>query len=211
MHLGIISRAEAQKRNFVVARAADLLPRELHQGFALALANRAIDVPCLTEAAAARAAAHDFQRDAVVYDAEIRHDRLAGEFSRVKVFDDSAHNAGIVHLERRHVDPANIGKLAEQLRLALARALCVPHRERNLRRHVLAVSNEHRVHKRGNRRGIAGTRAAADDQRIALTAVFGQQRDAGKIQHLQDVGIAHLVEERKADDVELLQRTLGFE
>ena len=144
-------------------------------------------------------------------DAEIRHDRFACELRRVQVFDDSAHDAGFVRLERRHIDAADGRKLAEQLRLAPSRALCIPHRERNLRRHVLAVSDQHRVHKRGNRRGVAGAGAAADDQRVVLAAVFCQQRDAGKIQHLQDVGVAHLIEKRKANDVKLLQRATGFQ
>jgi hypothetical protein len=93
-------------------------------------------------------------------------------------------------------------KRFEQFRAALALRFCVAVGVHKVEHHLFPVTNEHRVHKRRNGFRVAGAGATADDERVAFSAFACQERDIRKRQHLQNVGIAHFVEERKAENVE---------
>ena len=54
-------------------------------------------------------------------------------------------------------------------------------------------------------------RPAGDDQRMVRTALSCKQRDAAQLEHRQHVRIGEFVLEAEADDVERVQRTVGFE
>ena len=77
--------------------------------------------------------------------------------------------------------------------------------------HLFAVAHHDRIHERRDRLRIAAAGTAANDERHVFAAIRRAERYAGKIQHGQDVGIAHLIQQRKAYDVELAQSPLCFE
>ena len=77
---------------------------------------------------------------------------------------------------------------------------------------LFAVAHHEQVHKIRQRFGVEGAGAAADHKgRIHLVALLPRQRDVRQLQHIEDVGIAHLVLQRKAHDVEFAHRCEGFQ
>ena len=79
------------------------------------------------------------------------------------------------------------------------------------RQALLAVADDEEVDERGEQLRVLGARAAGDDQRMVEGAVLAVQRDAAEVEHGQDVGVADLVLQAEADQVELAQRREGLQ
>ena len=77
--------------------------------------------------------------------------------------------------------------------------------------HIFAFAQLHHIEKRCHRLAVAHAGAACDHQRIVFIAVFGIKRNAGKLQHGQNVGIAQLILQRKAYNIELAHRVFAFQ
>ena len=75
----------------------------------------------------------------------------------------------------------------------------------------LALSHVEQVKERRNRLRIIGAGAAADYNRIAVTAVRGAKRNLREFQDLQNIGIAHLVLQCDAEKIAFPHGTLTFQ
>ena len=63
----------------------------------------------------------------------------------------------------------------------------------------------------GHRFCIVHTGAAGNNDRILIAPVFGEERNTGKIQHIQDIGVAHFEGHGEAQHIEVLHRAFGFQ
>jgi len=81
----------------------------------------------------------------------------------------------------------------------------------DLRQTRLAVARHKHVDKRRERFGILCTGATRDDQRMMHRPLVATQRDPAQIEHRQQIGIADLVLQRKAENVEFGQRSEGLQ
>ena len=68
---------------------------------------------------------------------------------------------------------------------------------------LLAVADDEEVDERGQHLRVLRARAAGDDQRMVERAVLAVQRNAAQVEHGQDVGVADLVLQAEADQVEV--------
>ena len=66
---------------------------------------------------------------------------------------------------------------------------------------VLALTQLDDIKEIRNRLGVAGAGAARYDQRPAVIAVFGVERDARQVQHGKDIGVGKLVLQGKAHSI----------
>ncbi len=110
--------AEGEEGDVVKTRIVEAIFEDFFQIGQAALAGRAVEYARLTEAAAARAAARDFETQAVVHRAE-GHDLPLGVGRRVEIRDDPASRRGqafaqrlerargIVRVEGRRIDARN--------------------------------------------------------------------------------------------------------
>ena len=73
----------------------------------------------------------------------------------------------------------------------------------DLGEHLLALTDVEEVEEIGHGLGVIGAGTAADDQRAVLATVRGSEGNVGQLQHIEDGGVAHLVLEGEAQEVEI--------
>lgn len=228
---GIIGRAQAHEGNLIVARIGDDLFGQVGQVFRRLFPDRPVEHAGLTETAAAAAAAEEFQDGPVVDDVDVGYDRFRREedvfhigndafldFCRRSRFSDSqalevALCIVLGFIEGRHVVARLLGELLQEALLAARFPLLFPGDDRigqDLRR-FFRFAQEKDVDVIGQGFGVVGTGTAGCHQGHVVAAVFGKERDAGQIEHVEDVGKAHFVLERKADHIEVAYRRLRFQ
>ncbi len=76
---------------------------------------------------------------------------------------------------------------------------------------VFALAEDEGIDEGRERLGVEGAAAAGDDERVIVGALVGPDGDAGEVEHVEDVGVGHLVLEREAEDVELADAMAGLE
>ena len=184
----------------------------------------------MAEAAAADTPAPHLHRDAILHRFNVGHDHLLRVQPFVQVGHDAlGHNSRYIRvagrvgtdgavlivghvIQRRHVHAGNRGGGAVQERRARVAAL-VPHGDiqlHDLRKHFLALTDVEQVEEVRDRLRVIGAGTAADHQRVLLAALARPDRDASQLQHIQHVGVAHLILQGKADEVEHRQRIAAF-
>ena len=227
---GIIAAGQAHQRNFIIARIFHQLARHFHQMIGAALAHGAIQHARLTEPAAARAAAEDFQHDAVVHDFAVGHDQLFRIIRRVQIGDHRlAHNfrraafrlgrdgsnrsigvAGYI-VQARHVDSGDRRAHLQIFRARRAAFLPADVRIDGLIGFHFAIADGKHIHKIRQRFGVERAGAAADHERIIPRAILLQKWNARQIQRFQNVGKAHFILERDAQQIELAYRRAALQ
>ena len=73
---------------------------------------------------------------------------------------------------------------------------------------LLAVADDGGVDEVGDRLGVERRVPAGDDERVAVVAVGGVQRDAGEVERGQHVRVAELGGERQPEQVEVADRAV---
>ena len=199
------------------------------------LAHGAEDHAGLAEAAAAGAAAHDFDGGAVVDyvdegDDEVGHrgrhdgdDAFHHGFGGVGVgWADGSDGAvgGVAGLvERGYVYAGNLGEHGPEFTAGLFRQVyagdeflfpLLVHID-DLEDHFFAFADDHGVEEGAHGLRVVAAGAAGDDERVGGVAVFGAQGKAGQVEHGEDVGVELLVGEREGEDVEPVDRVAGFQ
>ena len=96
--LPVVAGAQRQERHVLISGVFQRLDALFYNCLRLFRAYRAVDMPCLTEAAATHAAAEQLHAHPVVYDLGGRHDRRGRVRRRVKV-----HDNALCHALRRAV------------------------------------------------------------------------------------------------------------
>src|SRR3989441_12500556 len=192
----------------------------------VALAQRTVDVARLAEAAALDAAAHHLDARAVVYHADVRHDRVRGRREAVEVDEHALRDAGARRLERHdlgdrpvrvvagreeggHVEARDVGERAEE-RAAVA-AVPGEHAIADVAHRLLAVAEEDAVEEGRQRLGVEGARPAGDHERMRGAARGGAQRDATQLEHGEEIRVGELVLEAEAEHMEVGEREVALE
>ena len=81
----------------------------------------------------------------------------------------------------------------------------------DLGQHLLALAYVHYVEKVGERLGVDGARSARDENGIAFVTVFGVERYARQVEHIEDIRVQHFVLHRKPHHVELRKGRFGLD
>ena len=220
---GIVAAGQAGQADFLISRGTLQLFGKLHQALQAALAHRAVQHARLAEAAATGAAAHDLQHDAVVNDLRIGHGNLRGIGGLVQVSDNGLDHLGrgfravgrkgrngavlmVGHIvQRRHIDAAQGGKALHAFFAGLAGFLPFQDGAVHLDDGLLAIADHKGVDEVRQGLRVEGTGPAGHHDGIFPAAVLPQQRNAAKLQHGQDVGIAHLILQGEAHHIKLIQ------
>ena len=191
----VVAAGQGQERRLLIARVFERFDALPDNRLRLARPHRAIDIPCLTEPAAADAAAKQLQIHAVVHDLRGRDDRVSRIIASVQIFDDALRHARwcavrrrdvrkravfvIMRLvQRRHVNARNLRRGDQKALLVPA---CVARGAKQLQQlavDFLTLADDHQVEKRRHRLRIAAARAAGKDQRNQLRPVGAAQRNA---------------------------------
>ena len=70
----------------------------------------------------------------------------------------------------------------------------------------LTVAEHKDINKIGNRFAVARTRTACNNQRSKLGSVLGIERYSRKVKHIENIGIAQFILERKAEHIKFIKR-----
>ena len=203
----------------------------LPQAFLRALTRGAIGNACLTEAAAARAAAKELKHGAVVYDVHIGDDGMFCRDRIVHVLHDTLVNhrtrIGVkcIHankipslivdrcIERRHIDAVHTEQLGQEPASSARSARCIPPDKgvADLGQYLLPLADDEEVEEARYRLDVVNAWAAADDERHILTALLRIQRNARQIEHIQHIRVDHLILERESDEVKCTNSVARFQ
>lgn len=235
LNVGVVAAAETEEADLLEAAAGDHLVHRLQDLFHRPLAHGAEDHAGLAEAAAARAAAHDFNGGAVVDDVDVGHDELRHR-GRHDGNDALHHRLGSVWLGRTdggddavgavaclvkggYIDAGDLGEHLPKPAAGLCRQVCAAltlpfplfmHVD-DLEDHLFAFADDHGVEECAHRLRVVTAGAAGDHERVGSVAVGGAQGEPGQVEHSQDVGVELLVGKREGEYVELADRVAGLQ
>ena len=189
------------------------------------LANRTGDHTRVTKTAAARAAAHDLDRRAIMHRIDVGHNELGEGLGQGD--DNSLQNAlryarfigryrphGAVVMvfdivEARHVHALNLGDFSQLIVTGEATNLAKSRGDFN--DDLLTFANDKGIDEIRHRLGIEAGVPARDDQGIAFITIAAENGHAGQINHVQGVGVELLVWQTDAKQVKFAHRSLAFQ
>ena len=223
--MGIIRRAQGEQGDFIVSGGRHQLPGQFHHRFRFPFPDRPVDDPGVAEPAAPAAAPKQFQHDPVVDRVAVGHNGMGGEIQGVQILlrpfvhhfrcrglqrflpgDGTVRPVGDF-IEGRDVDSLDPGHPAQESQPSsrFPFPFPVPVQEGHFLDDPFPVPQHAEIQE--IRQGFAVEHAASPgtDKRIVQGPVFGQNGDAAQVQHVQDVGIGHFIEQGKAQQVEILQ------
>ena len=90
-------------------------------------------------------------------------------------------------------------------------SLCAIIQGDNLDSAVFTFAKREKVEEVCQRLGIKGADTSGKDDVFQTVAVFGMERDAGQIHHVQHIGISHFIADGEGDHIEILHRGLAFQ
>ena len=114
-------------------------------------------------------------------------------------------------IQGRHIDARHPGRCPQEGLPALSPLLHVTVEIQQFVVGCLSLPDIEEVKKASDRLRVVGAGPAPDHDRVAVGPVRRMKRDPGQVQHLQDVGIAELKLERKAQEIKDPHRILGFQ
>ena len=227
----VVGGRERRQGHLVVARRIEERARQRFERLGTALAHGAVCHARLTEAAAACAAAEKLQHEAVVHDAEVRHDGLFQKGRGIEILDDAPidlrrsrliedakpreHAPRIVlgRVKGRHINSRNPRSAAQETAPAVQATLLLPGNQgvAHLDDDFLAVAEHEEVEEVGDRLRIVYARAAADDEGLLVRALRRMERQPCEVKHVERVRDEKFVLQREAKDVEGRNLLEGFE
>ena len=116
-----------------------------------------------------------------------------------------------VLIEGRHVDAVNFAHTQEKFLLRAAVLFRLPVALDDLLCDLLALAERKKVDEVCQRLGIYRAHAAGKDDVLETFPLARQKRHTGKLQHIQNVRVAHLVADRERDQIERLHRVMALE
>ena len=224
----IVAGGQAGERDLLIARVIAGMDAVIGAQVPAAVADGAVDVPRLTEAAAADAAAEQLQRHAVLHDLSAGHDGPHGKIGLVHIVDDALRNLGgrtaarddgghcavvvVRHIvQAGNIDAVQLGGSPQELLLAPALSAGGAVQLHQLHGDVLPLAQADQVDEIRQRLGVVHGGAAGDHQRRQARAVRRVQGNAGQIQHIEDGGERHLVAHGKGHDIKIGNGITGFQ
>jgi len=114
-------------------------------------------------------------------------------------------------VKRRNVDSGDGGQAAQDRDTSLAARPPIAHGVQDLVHGRLTVADQYGVEEVGDRLGVGGARAAADDNWFLLAATLCAAGDACQVEEVRNVDVVELGLQGDADDVELGNRPVGLQ
>ena len=228
---GIIRRRQRSQAHFIVARAVHEISRHLFEFFLGALPRRTIADTRLTETAATGTAAEKFQHGAVMDDIHEGHQRTLHAHGLVHILADPLIDKrfGIFMqgfklfkiairrifrlVEGRHIDALHRQQAFEETSAPADTPGLFPCDKSlgYLNDYFFALAHDKEIEEVGYRLHIVDAGAAAHDKGHILAAVFAPEGNPRQIQHIEHVGVNHLILQGKAKEVKPTKLMLGFE
>ena len=227
--LAVVRGGQAGQAELFIAGVGAQVLCGLVQQAGVALTHGAVEEACLTEPTAAHAAAQHLDAGTVLDGTHHGHHKVGGRGKLVQVLDDGLGDAcrdarlvggdgldpavlAVGHIvERRDVDAGDLCNAQQQFLFGDAALLFgLFDLGADGGQLIFALAQLDHIKEVRNGLRVAGAGAARHDQRPALVAVPGIERDARQIQHGQDVGIGKLVLQRKAHRVKRGERVLAL-
>ena len=109
-------------------------------------------------------------------------------------------------VKRRHVDSGDMAGLAQETRLVPALIFCLFQQLEIFQRDLFPFPQYKQIHKGSQRLRVIAAGAAGQYDRRKAGTVRAAQGQSGQIQHVQNIGICHLIAQRESDGVKLGQR-----
>ena len=110
-----------------------------------------------------------------------------------------------------HIEPGNLGGLLEELRLGPPLPLGFAVELDHLHGDVFPLAERDDIHEGGQGLWVIHAGAAGDHQRGQAGAVLAAQGNPSQVQHVEYIGVGHLIAQGKADDVKLRDRVTAFQ
>ena len=221
---GIICRTQGGQGHLVVAGRIHQLPCQLPEPLAAALTDRTVGSTCLTEAAPPGAAPEKLQHNTVMDNINIWQYRLFHKRHCIHVLNQPLINhlpclrlrglngskepllIVLCMVEGRHINAIQpcgtlqkaLSSPGTSLLLPLAKQAC------HLADDFLSFTQDKEVKEISYRLRVVHARTAAYDKRLLLAPVTAPDGDTCQIQHIQDIGINHLILQGKAQKVKIL-------
>ena len=224
----IIRGGQAGKRDLIVSGRFQRLHRLAVQNLRALLANRAVSKTGLAETAATDAATEHLQIRPVMDDLCRRNDHIRGPVCAVQILNDplgdlfrrtlQCNDGGqcsvivvFMAVESGHIYTGDLGDFLQELLLGPALSLRPVIEAHDLHRDLLALTQREEVYKVCQRLGIVSADTAREHNILQPRPILGMKRDPGKLQHIQNIGIAHLIADGEGNHVEVLHGALAFQ
>ena len=224
----VIGGGKAGKGNFIVAGIVHNLHRLAVEHLRTLLAHRAAAEACLAEPAAPDAAPENLQIGPVVDDFRGGNDHSGGEIGGIQILDDSLGDhrrcaltdlhggKGAVRvilrgIEARHIDAIDLGHLPEEFLLAPSGILRFLIKGNDFHSDVFSLADGEKVDEIRQGLRVEGTNATGKNHVFQTVTIFGMQGDTSQIQHIENIGIGHLIADGEGDHVKIRHRVLAFQ
>ena len=224
----VVGSGQTGKCDLVVAGIFKRFHCLTEQHLRTLLTDRAAGVASLTEPAATDTATEHLQIGTVMDDLGRRNDHLYRPVGIVQILHDplgddtgsaihrSNSGKGAVRIvgmlvERGYIHTGDLGNLKQERILAPAFSLGTVVQRHDLHSDVFALAQREEVNKVRQRLRIVSTHTAREDDVLQVVPVTAVQRNACQIQHIQDIGIGHLIADGEGDHIEILHCILTFQ
>ena len=221
---GIICRTQRGQGHLVVAGRIHQLPCQLPEPLAAALTDRTVGSTCLTEAAPPGAAPEKLQHNTVMDNINIWQYRLFHKRHCIHVLNqplvnhrpclrlhrlDGSKQALLIVLhmvEGRHIDAIQPCYTLQKALSSPGTSLLLPLAEKagHLADDFLSFTQDKEVKEISNGLRVVHARTAAYDKRLILAPVTAPYGNPCQIQHVQNIGINHLILQGKAQKIKIL-------
>ena len=216
--MGVIRCTQGKQGDFIIPSSRDQLFSQFHHRFRLPFPDRPIDDPGVAEPAAPAAASEQLQHDPVMDRIAVRDDGMGGEIQGIQVLlcpfihhfrgcglqclfpcDGAIFSIGD-YVEGGHIDPLDPGNPAQELQPAarLPFPLPVSVQQGHFLDDPFPIPQHTEIQEIRQRLTVEHAAASSTDEGIIQSAVFGQDRDSAQVQHIEDIGIGHFIEQGKA-------------
>ena len=191
-------------------------------------AHRTAGKTCLAETTATDTATEYFQIRSVMDDLGRRHNGLDGPIGIIQILNDPLCNhlgrsltgsdstQGAIFIisrciERRYVHTGNFRNFQKELLFCPIFSLCTIVQSHDLHGALFTLTQREKVNIIRQRLGIIGTNTTGKNNIMQAMTIFGMQRHARKVQHVQNIGIAHFVTNGKSDHIKFFYRATAFQ
>ena len=228
LNITVVACGQWWKRYLVIACGFRKALYLIYYSFLWFFSERTIYKACLTESAASDTASQHLDYRSVVYYLGIRHNKAVRSIDLVKIVYNllSDFCGGVILrcyrfyrsvliiayiIEWRNIDSLNLCRLFKIFLLRAAVLLELFGKLHHLEVYFLAFTEYEQIKEIGYRLCITYAGTAAHYYREQILSVFSKNRHTCKVKHRQDICIAKLILERKADKLKILDGIKAFQ
>ena len=224
----VVRSGQAGQGNFIISGAFQQLHSLIKQNSRALFPHRADAEPGLTETAPPDTPPKQLQISTVMNDFRRRNQHFGWKIGMIQILNDPLDHSfrsfpigdhfrqvafRIVYrrVEARHIYPRNLGNIPQETILRPALHLCAAIDVQNFHGAFLTLAQGEKVHKVRQRFRVKGTHASGKYHILQSRSLAAVQRYPGKAQHIQHIGICHLIADGKSDHVKILHRVLTLQ